>query len=83
MPASIVSSKKQPRSLLVTAVGIAIASASHVSVAQDSTSAVKLDSQTVIGESPTYRATRSVSVKKYSATLRYAANHSSDSGASH
>ena len=59
MPASIVSSKKQPRSLLVTAVGIALASASHISVAQESTSAVELDS----GETPAYRSTHSVSVK--------------------
>lgn len=63
MPASIVSSKKQPRSLLVTAVGIAIASASHLSVAQENTSAVELDSQTVVGETPAYRTTHSVSVK--------------------
>ena len=63
MPASIVSSKKQPRSLLVTAVGLALASASHMSVAQETTSAVELDSQTVVGETPAYRTTHSVSVK--------------------
>ncbi|MDY0415478.1 MAG: TonB-dependent receptor plug domain-containing protein, partial [Pseudomonas sp.] len=63
MPASIVSSKKQPRSLLVTAVGLALASASHMSVAQDNTAAVELDSQTVVGETPAYRTTHSVSVK--------------------
>lgn len=63
MPASIVSSKKQPRSLLVTAVGFALASVSHMSVAQESTSAVELDSQTVVGETPAYRSTHSVSVK--------------------
>ena len=63
MPASIVSSKKQPRSLLVTAVGLALASASHMSVAQESTSAVELDAQTVVGETPAYRSTHSVSVK--------------------
>ena len=63
MSASIVSSKKQPRSLLVTAVGIALASASHISVAQENTAAVELDSQTVVGETPAYRTTHSVSVK--------------------
>lgn len=63
MPASILSSKKQPRSLLVTAVGIAIASVSQLSAAQENTSAVELDAQTVVGETPAYRTTHSVSVK--------------------
>jgi len=61
--ASIISSKKQPRSLLVTAVGIAIASASQLAAAQDPASSVELDSQTVVGERATYRTTHSVSVK--------------------
>lgn len=63
MPASILSSKKQPCSLLVTAVGIAIASVSQLSAAQENTSAVELDAQTVVGETPAYRTTHSVSVK--------------------
>ena len=48
---------------LPAAVGLALASASHISVAQETTSAVELDSQTVVGETPAYRSTHSVSVK--------------------
>ncbi|MDY7219783.1 TonB-dependent siderophore receptor [Denitrificimonas sp. JX-1] len=63
MSAPIVSSKKQPQSLLLTAVGLVLTSASHLSAAQEVMSAVELSSQTVVGETPAYRSTHSVSVK--------------------
>lgn len=63
MSAFIQSSKKPPRSLLLTAAGIAIASASQLAAAQDTASAVKLDSQTVVGETAPYRTTHSFSAK--------------------
>lgn len=49
--------------MLLTATGIAIASASQLAAAQDTASAVKLDSQTIVGETAPSRTTHSFSAK--------------------